>query len=220
MAAWSATDDFESYSVAALNGDNAGSGWSAAYVASNCDVVSSPTLLGTRAVWLKSATGASGDATRTITTGVTSGIFRGYIYATNLPTGTKGFIPFIFYEGASLRFRTDWGSGIAGLTGNTISFGNNTTAETLSTSASAATLYYLEVEFDQANNRARANFNGGAWSAYVTAEGGSFTSIDKLRFTTADGNASDQGYYVDDIGVGTGPATTSTHFLSLLGVGT
>jgi hypothetical protein len=132
-----------------------------------------------------------------------------------LPTGTKGYYPALLYQSSTLRFALGWG--VSGSSGNTISFGDNASSwAVLSTTASAATWYYVDIQLDQANNRARASFNGGPWSSYITAAGGSFTSINKFRLTDADGNTSDQGYYIDDIGVGTGPVATAASIVGLV----
>jgi hypothetical protein len=212
MADWSATENFDSYSVGGLNGNNGGSGWSAAWVSNAAGVVSVTQFQSSpNGLLCADTVGNSVDATRTLTTGVTTGICRVYMLAVNVPTGTKGYYPALFYEGVNLRFVIGWGTNATFNNANNIAFGDNgTNWVTLSTTASAATWYYVDVEFDKANNRARASFNGGAWSSYVTASGGSYTQIDKLRITTADGNAVDQGYYIDSIGVGTGPATATT----------
>jgi hypothetical protein len=206
-AAWTATDDFESYSLGNLNGDNGGTGWGGAWLAANTNrdaiVVSSPAI-GSRALLLPSDTDinyGSPDISRTLATGATSKIYRVYVYASSTPTGTKGFYPTIFRESGSTQFLIAWGA--PGSSGNTISFGNNISSwAVLSTTASSSTWYPIEVEFQKANNRARASFNGGAWSAWVTPAQGTFNKIDSIRLTTADGNTVDQGYYVDSIGPG------------------
>ncbi len=218
--AWVATEDFE-YSVGLLNTQNGGSGWSGAWSAdAGLTVVSSPTFSGTGAVLVNSVAG--GDGSRSLTTGVTSGIVRVYIYATNVPTGTKGYYPALFRDGGTIVFRLAWGVPDTGSSGNTIRLNNGggTAGVTLSSSASAATWYYVDVEFDQAGSQARASFNGGAWSAFVS---NAFTSISNYRITVGDGNVGDQGYHVDNIGVGTGPVTAVVSLnhptLLTLGVG-
>lgn len=218
MASWSATEDFE-YSVGNLNGQNGGSGWSAAWSAdAGATVVSSPTFSGTGAMKIRNTFGGT-NATRSLIAGVNGGICRVYTYATNVPTGTKGFTPAIFYEGATFRFIVGWGWD-ASVSGNTIAIsGDNVTFVTVATGMTAGAWHYIDFQFDQANNRGRASVDGGAWSSYVTANGGSFTAIDGYRVTTQDANATDQGYYIDNIGVGTGPVTAVTHNFTLLGVG-
>lgn len=206
MAAWSATDDFEADSVGNLNGQGGGTGWSANWSAdAGYTVVSSPTFAGSRAAKVNSVTG--GDATRTLTTGVDSGIVRVYFYATNVPTGAKGFFPMVLQESTSNRCYIGWGYNNA--MGNTVAI-EGTTTVTLGTGLAAATWHYVDVEIDGANERFRASLNGGAWSSYVTAIGGSFSTITRFRMTNADGNVSDQGYYYDNIGVGTGPVSGPT----------
>lgn len=206
MAAWSATEDFE-YSVGLLNTQSGGSGWSAGWSAdAGLTVVSSPTFSGTGACGVGSGL-AGCDGSRTLTTAVNSGIVRVYFYATNLPTAQKGFYPAVLKEGGTARFYVAWGANP--FNDNEIGILGSTSIS-LSTSLSAATWYYIDIELDQAGgSRARVSLNGGAWSSYVTANGGSFTTIDSYRITSGDGNATDQGYVVDNIGVGTGPAAAA-----------
>lgn len=218
MADWVATEDFE-YSVGGLNGNNGGTGWSGAWSTdAGLTVVSSPTFSGTGACKVRNTVGG-GDGDRSLTTGVTSGICRLYVYAGTVPTGTTGYYPALFRDGTTIKFAVEWGA-TASSSGNVIAFSNlGGSAVTLSSGPTAATWYYIDVEFDQANNRARASFNGGAWSSYVTANGGSFTSITNYRITNADSGAGDNTYLVDNIGVGTGPGVAARLF-TLLGVGT
>jgi len=207
MSAWTATEDFESYGTGSISGANGGTGWSGAWTldSGTVTVVASPAR-GTRAVLINSAT--SGDANRTLTTGVTSGSMRIYMYATTVPTGTKGFFPALFRDAGTIKFRLSWGNDVPG---NNVGFGNGTTTETIGATPAAATWHYADIQFDQTNNRARASFNGGAFSAYITAAGGSFTSINSIRITNADGNGSDQGYYIDDIAA-TPVSTANSNF--------
>lgn len=208
---WTATEDFESYSVGLLNGDNGGSGWSAGWVAiAGSTVVSSPVNSGTRSTQLHLGTG---DATRTLTTGVTTGIFQCYVYVDIVPTGTTGFY-IIFRQGATSIFFVGWGTG--GSTGNNIGLsGDNVTYTNFGTGMGGTTWYKVSVEFDQPNGNARARLNENPWTTWVNTSGGSFTSIDLLRLTSADGTTNN--YNVDDIGPGTALATVSS--LPLLGVG-
>lgn len=219
MADWDATEDFE-YSVGGLNGQNGGTNWSGAWSTdAGLTVVSSPTFSGSGACAFNNVTGC--DGSRALSTSVTSGIVRIYMYATNVPTLAKGFFPALFRDGGTIEFRLSWGVDVSG---NNVGFGNGTSTETIGVTPAAATWHYADVEFDQANNRARASFNGGAWSNYVTAAGGTFAEIDNIRLTNGDANASDQGYYIDDIGVGTGPPVVVSeevrHDFITLGVGT
>jgi hypothetical protein len=199
-AAWTATETFETYSVAALNGDNGGAGWSGAWAASSGDtVVSSPVFAGTRAYKLVAGTG---DANRSLTTGVTSGIVRFYFMGDGVPgAGTNG-VAFHFRESGTVRFKMEWGGATPG---NNVDLVGGTSI-VIASGISANTWYYIDTQFDQANNRARMSFNGGSWSAYVTAIGGSFTTINGIR--TADINGGTENYYYDNIGVGTGPLAT------------
>ena len=217
MAAWDATEGFE-YAEGGLNGQNGGTNWSGAWSTdAGLTVVASPVFAGSGACAFNNVTGCDGN--RGLGTSVTSGIMRIYMYAANAPTLARGFFPALFRDGTTIEFRLSWGVDVAG---NNIGFGNGTTTETVAASPATSTWHYVEVEFDQANNRARALFNGGAWGNYVTAAGGTFAEIDNIRLTNGDSNASDQGYYIDAIGVGTGPTppAAANNFLSLMGVGT
>lgn len=223
MADWSAVENFDSYTAGGLNGDNGGSGWSGAWTSNAAGIVSITQFQSSPNGLLCSDTAASSiDANRSLTTGVTSGICRVYIFAGTVPSGTKGFYPALFRDGTTIVFRISWGTSDSGNSGNTISLmnGAGTTGVVLSTTASNATWYAVDVQFDQTNSQARASFGTsagvmGPWSSFVS---NAFTSVSNYRITTADGNAIDQGYYIDSIGVGTGPPASS-RLLPLMGMG-
>lgn len=207
-AAWSATDSFETYSVGSLSGDNGGTGWSGAWTQATAgwNVVSSPTCSGSRAIQYASA---GADYNRSLTSGVTSGIMQICIMVDTSPTATHG-IDVEFRDGTTVKF--DIGLAFTTFTNcssTDLCFANESSGVELVASPVSSTWYTVNVEFDQANNRARANVDGGAWSSYVTAAGGSFTSITNVRLNT---NASGQQghYFLDDIGVGSGPPAAYT----------
>jgi hypothetical protein len=205
MAAWTATEGFE-YSVGGLNGNNGGTGWSAAWATdAGITVVSSPVFAGSGACKISSS---SGDGSRSLTTGVTSGIMRVYVYAATVPTGTKGFYPALLRDAGTIKFRLSWGTSDSGASGNNLVFCNGAGSTSVNlASPTGATWNYVDIQFDQAGSQARASYNGGAWSSYISQ---AFTQIDSYRITNADGNAGDQGYEIDAIGVGTGPVTATS----------
>lgn len=207
-AAWAATDNFESYSTGNINGDNGGTGWSAGWVVAaggttGCTVVSTPVIGGTRSLQLDGT--ATCDLSRTISAAVTTGTMTITLYVANQPGATNGYT-IVFKQGSTNEFLIDWGSSRS--SGNNIVFNNLSTGVTLVATPVATTPYKIQVDFDQANNRARASVNGGAFSSYITAGGGTFTSIDNIRATTQDGVVNK--FYIDDIGPYTAPATV--HF--------
>lgn len=197
-ASWAATDNFESYSTGNINGDNGGTGWSGAWAVAaggttGCVVVSTPVNSGTRSLQMDGT--VTCDVSRTVTTGATTGTMQLYLYVANQPGATNGYT-IVLKQGSTNEFAIDWGSSRS--SGNNIVFDNLTTGVTLLATPAATTWYQIQVQFDQANSRARASLNGGAFSAYVTAAGGTYTSIDTIRATTQDGVVNK--FYVDDIG--------------------
>jgi len=197
-APFDAMEDFDSYTSGnTINGQTAGTGWTGGWVASNEEANNSTSLSSPNSLLIYSDV-VSGDGTRTMDPADSGSICFG-VEADNLPTGTKGFIPGILYEGSSLKWRVDWGSGTGG-SGNTLAFGNGSTEATLSTSITANSWHTVCIEIDQPTNSARATLDGGTPTSWVLANGGGFTNIDKFRFTGADGNATDQGYHIDSIG--------------------
>jgi len=197
-APFDTTEDFDSYSPnSTITSQTGGTGWTGGWTASNELTDTATSLSSPNSLKIFSDV-VSGDGSRPMDAADSGSICLG-VEADNLPTGTKGFIPAILYEGSTLRFRLDWGSGTGG-TGNTLAFGNGSTEETLSTSITANSWHTVCIEIDQTTSSARASFDGGSPGSWITASGGSFTVIDKFRFTGADGNATDQGYHIDSIG--------------------
>lgn len=213
-AAFTSTDDFESYSTGSVNGDNGGSGWGGAYsvAGGTCNVSTTVAHGGTKSLHFTNTSPGNCDVSRSMTAG-TTGTQCFYVYAASTPTGTLGWFPALFKDGATIRFYIGWG--VSGSTGNNIGIsGDGATYTNIASSPSGATWHQICVDFDQANGRARANIDGGAYTSYVTTSGGSYTQIDSWRWTTADAPAVDSGYYEDDIAPGV--TTLATPILSLV----
>jgi len=211
-ADFSSNDDFESYPPSSsIDAGNGGTGWGDVWSATAAVTDSSTSHTGTQSILLQSSMGFSGDIER-VMSAATTGTQTIWVEADNLPTGTKGFIPALFYATSSLEFRIDWGSGEGGYQDNSITFGNNSgdTEPLAIGTAVAGTWYPITVELDQLDGEMRASFNGGAYTSWVIGTGGSFDTISKFRATTADGNSTDQGYHIDDIESGSSPPPPPT----------
>lgn len=216
MADWSATETFESYGLGDLNGDNGGSGWSSVWTQASgvMTVVSTPVNSGTRSLNIGIPVGGQ-DYSRTLTTGVTSGILRCFMLSTTLPTTSTGW-GLLLYDGTTPKATISWSGGFAsGQSGNNIYLDNvGASSVIIQATPLANTWYQIDLQFDQVNSQMRANVNGGPWSSFVPV---TFTSITKVRLNTQ--SLGTAVMYLDDIGVGTGPVTNSSHLLGLLGVG-
>ena len=212
---WIATDDFSSYSNgASLNGGSGGSGWNGNWSVNyqTATVENTPTPGSpAKSVYLTGAPALGVDFTRAIT-GIASGIVRIYFYATNVPTGTKGYYPIVLQQSGTSKFYLEWGGGT--FTGNTIGLWGSGTPQQIGSGLSAAAWHYVDIDFGSSPNQARAALDGGAWSPYVTATSGSFSTIDGYRCTTADGNSGDPGYYIGPIGPKPAPAIASAFFMA------
>lgn len=188
--AWAATyagvDNFESYSLAALSGDNGGSGWTAAWSSTptSVTVVSSPTYTGSRSVQAN----ASGPSTSRTFTAASSGTMYVSMYANN----TTDIMGVIIQDGANGKIYIFFNN-----TSGNISFFNGTAYQVLVTSFSTNTWYRIGIQWDNANhpNQAEYNVNNGAWTGWFNVNG-TFATLDTINLNQ---QSLSSAFYWDDI---------------------
>lgn len=157
--AWVAEETFDSYSDGDLNGNNGGSGWSAAWVAGVAyDVQGTTTFNGSS----KAVTGvnANQNATRTLTSSVASGTL--YVAMRN-STGSGDFqfdLKVSAVNVIRLSLRDDSG------TYKCMVFGSSTT--TIINPADTSIFYLFEIILNGNDTIDIRYHNGTSWSSYTT----------------------------------------------------
>lgn len=163
FAAFSITDNFDSYSDGDLTGQNGGSGWSAAWSGSTgYDVQGTTVYSGAKAITDTIGANQNHTIIRDLSS-ETSGDF--YVaWRTSSVSAACGY--FLLREGASGRgyIRLPCTAASTNLT-----IYNNTggTYENIATGLSANTWYVLHVQFDATTDQYRARHYDGSWSAYT-----------------------------------------------------
>lgn len=199
MATYAGIDNFESYSVAALTGNNGGSGFSGAWSgSSNFTVVSSPVNTGTRAVGNTSHAVSSID--RPFTTAGDGILYFSIQASTAALSG----------DSAGVILRNSGVSIIAIsliVNAGQIAFFNGASWQNIQ-AFSANTWYRIGVQWDGTNHADTARFNvdGGAFTAY-TGVSASFTTLDTIRLQY--GTTQTVSMYWDDISNVYAPAATA-----------
>jgi len=195
LAAVISTDNFDSYTPTNdLNTLNGGSGWTGAWA---------KITGGAMTIETAPAGGQGGNAVRSISATVDTQYSRA---VTAITVGTVRFRMRTTianpnnFSGAVLRESTNGRMYIRfGPTGN-LEIYNNTGATYESIQAySVDTWYTIDINFDNAAqpNLYRAAVGGGAYTAYKTVNGGSYTNVDDMMLDDSATNA--HTFWVDDI---------------------
>lgn len=200
MAAWTATDTFDSYSNGDLNTQNGGTGWSGAWSgATSYDVQGTTTYSGAKAIQFVHAAGDQVIG-RTLTTAADSGIL-----SIRMRKETADNINTIVLhdggqvDGVNNAISVGFGSSAAPAGSEGDIYIAGTTTVNLLTTYSLSTWYLIEIELDGANTRARGRVNSGSWSSYVTMSNSKAQVTDVVLAKGASG-ASTGDFYYDEIG--------------------
>jgi len=206
--AWVAEDNFDSYSDGDLNGNNGGSGWSAAWAGDvDYDVEGTTVYQGAKAV---SGINANGSIIRTLTSTTTSGT----VYFAMRMDDTSGDGGILFRNGADtttyilIKFNT---------TDIVVSNGFETTTTYISGFTTGA-WYLFEIAYNGASYDIRYH-NGTSWSSPNTYSVDTNSAIDTIRLNAGNNN----DFYFDYISP-TNPipetgGDTKARYLNLMGVG-
>lgn len=203
--AWTATENFESYSNgASLSGASGGSGWNGnwtvgagTWTASNAQAQGGSTLSG------RMSTGSGTGYINRAVTAITSGSLQYYILATatnvsqylNLSTGTPG-------PGSNSKI-------LGGFENPNIVFYDNSTQRTLVTNYTANQWYKVTIVFDGVAATYTVQIDSGTVNGpYAYSFGGTAGDITNLQFYNGGGVE----FFMDNIGpVGSpGPASVKT----------
>lgn len=195
--AWIATEDFDSYPNGALNLANAGTGWSAAWVSdTDFSLQGTTTYSGARAVKF-TATSGNKQASRLLTTAVTSGVFSIYMRK----EGAESIVNTVLFDGGVVVGSNDVCTvGFASSTqpashGGEIYLAGTTTIQ-LKATYSLSTWYHIEIQIDGAGTQCRGRVDDGAWSSYVTMAN-SKNQVSAVGFTRGSSGAPDADAYWD-----------------------
>lgn len=163
FAAWTATDDFESYSTGALSAVSGGSGWTGTWACcgggstANFQIVSSPAI-DTRAAAITSVVGFT---EHTLTSSVTTGSVY-FLIRRNSTSAANG-----------ARIRMPAAAGAVeydvGMTGSDIILFANSGQKVVSSGLSADTWYEVQVEYDTTvpQHRVRSRPRLGTWGSWT-----------------------------------------------------
>jgi hypothetical protein len=193
QAAFSITDNFNSYSDGDLNGTNAGSGWSGAWSGNvNYDVQGTTVYEGAKGI--QDAVGSNQN--HTITRDF-SGEISGDLYMAWRQSTVTGACPYlILREGGSSR---------AILRGPCVANSNLTiydyspgSYETVQSGLSANTWYILHVEFDGTTDRYRARVYTSSWQSFTAYQDTNITtSVTRFEIQN-EGESSTSGTFFFD----------------------
>lgn len=184
-----ATENLESYANGdILDNKNGGAGWAGQWITFGntgaWTIQSSIVFEGTKAILHNIS---NREAQRDFATPLTNHLFR--IAIRRSTVSGAGVDVELWEGGVARRVGIQFNNGILRLTG--------ATSVTLLASPLQDTWYQVDVEVDQPNSRFRARVDGGTFSAYINAEGGSFASITRMRFVAA--NPMTGTWYGDNI---------------------
>lgn len=153
--AWVAYEDFDSYSNGDLNGNNGGTGWSAAWSGSgDYDVQSTTVLQGTKSIQ-QNGSGTEPEIARSLTASTTDGTMV-YLTRRNI---TNGGVPVMNISESGARvcgvyFDTSAQIQAYGSASNVIG------------SYAADTTYQIAIQYDCGTDQFRVSIDGGAYSSW------------------------------------------------------
>ncbi len=204
---WVATDNFDSYSAGStLNGDSGGSGWTGNWTVTGGTVTTETAPAGGQGGIAARVSSATGYANR-VYSGISAGTCRFRMQvSTTTPTDFTGII---LDSKCYVRFGNN--GQIQRYNGTTLSYENIQ-------AYSANTWYTIDIDFDDATqpDKYRVRVDGGTYTSWAGTNG-AYTTLTNFAINV-DGTT--YTFWVDDIKDANAPVTTTTHFLSTLGVGT
>jgi hypothetical protein len=210
--AWPASDNFESYADGAnLDGANGGSGWATAWAKGGSgvawDVVSTPTLTGTRCGRLYTGSTSTCQVDRTIADTTTGAVSFQLQYSTSTlgyalcSINTTGGSAYVVLDADGTFGSIGAGKIIAVNGGSKVDLG----------SFSANTTYTFVIDFNTTSNQHRISIDGGAFSAYYAFSGVPSTGVTSITFQNNHGASNGTRYvYFDVIASSGGIAHTAT----------
>lgn len=208
LAAFTSSDDFDGYSTSAdLNTLSGGSGWTTAWISTAATWIIETAPGGGQGGNAAKNTSVASDTRRyfnPITVGTV--LIRMRISITN-PNDFTGVL-LRQNTGGTTRMRVRFGP-----TGNLELYDHDTTSYVSFGAYSANTWYTIEIDFDKAGqpDLYRARKDGGSYSAWKKAEGGSYEDVANITIEANDTQTRD--FWIDDIRTGTssgGSAVTMT----------
>lgn len=176
-------ENFDSYSVGDLTGENGGTGWSAAWTGNTAfDVTTAQAQSGANSVVVLAAQDPEATISRAWTTGETSGIYQYYMRRKGGNNWRDGLY-FDLKEGANVRGGTIFkvtntstgavGAQIYAVGGSSEVFESGTLF--------ADTWHKIDLEFDCTTDQFRARVDDGTWSSWISFTAS--TTIDGINFT-------------------------------------
>jgi len=211
-AAFSTSDDFDSYGTGDLTGENGGSGWGGAWSGSTAyDVTTAVSQSGANSV-IYTDNGVEEQIARSFTA-MTSGIIS--FYNRKTVTSTNADTPILWFtEGATPDVTNRVGGvGMSGVGANAGFFVQSGSTESQVQAYSANTWYKVDIEIDCTTDQYRVSIDDGAFSSWYnfrTTE----TQIDGLIFYINQSGSTSYSVYWDTIAdgeaVAAAPAGTST----------
>ncbi len=187
--AWPATETFESYANGNnLNTRNGGSGWGGAWAdvtLSKYIVANDQAYDGSLSVKVTTASGEEPEISRPVSSSTDGDEVT---FAIRKDTNSIHPLGVFGYDATTYRWYLQLSTG-----GNIVLNGTNVGTY------SANTWYKFSVQLDYTNHRARVSIDGGAYSSYVTFNGGVGTSTTKLNLIVSSSGVGTMNGWIDTI---------------------
>jgi len=195
------SDNFESYSTGALNGENGGTGWQGAWVTNDSSIAVQTSTVKSGSNAVESNNNASGSNCYRQFDSLSDGVFTIYVRNSN---NTKGYGIWL----ASGGFTSSERACFIYFTGGDIKYQSNSSYYTLKSNFVSDTWYKIDIEFDCSTDEYRARVDDSSWTSWV--DFAILSSATTLDYFKADrGSAGPYYTYIDDISIDATVAPTA-----------